>query len=421
MATFPKTISLSDVPASNGYPGPFLAPNGFLYCLMTDGAALAVFKSSDDGLTWSIQDSLHAPTFGGGGNIAGCLGGSVIWAVSVDVTDSVEQVSSFDTLSDTWTGNYITANARSGNRLVAICLRPDGTLVICGNGATAFWSGDWWRTSYFLFDTSTFVATGWMANGLIGAGAIDWECDAILLGSGEVDFLFWSHDHTAPGGTRAIWRQPLLDSNTLGSLVMLDSITDAGSSPVTPGGFSDGATAVIAWVPTDQAPLSVSVFSGPVFSWSLSSQVLLAPATEDGLDDIAVISAAGSFSVFLATHVNDGAIGNWWVSLNAGVPNFLGSVPLWNWTQDSLSANSFLTGASPWGIMFWDSTPQTLFWDLAGVSPTTQIFPLQFIVFSFPAGPDCCDPCGGEDVACIRPTKNGKLFATTKGILKEIQ
>ena len=425
---FPNTVTNVDI-VNHGLPGPWLAPNGARYLVLDAGGGdIDIWKSTDLGVTWAVVDVANSPlqTI-----TASVLNGSRIYAIGNDTFTAVDnlRVSVFNTATDLWESSTLNPNANSGDtgRFLSVVFRSsDSQLVIAGT-PLSLKVGGLLRTGYLLFDTGALTFSAWVRTGETGASTLTWECDAILQGVGEVDFLFFSYVAPSNTGIRAIWRQPLSDAGALGAKVQIGTITDGGASNVTPYGFSDGVNAVVVWVPTNLAPLAMAVWSGPVSTWALVSQSLNAPNTETEIDDVAAIqSPTAGLVVFFATTA-PGFAGNFWISTDVGgglsVPSLLGTIPFWNSGTDSLWANALGGVAPPWGIVIWNVSDATYYWETSATPPppppVLTFTPLQFTIFAFPYGPDCCSPCG-LDVACVMPSGNGNVYVPAKGPLKRI-
>ena len=422
MSSFPNTISsggfLADM-INHGWVGPWLVGSARYVLLDNQGSSVNMWKSIDAGVTWSVMDLAGSPLQGLSASV---LGGTKIYAAGNDETgnpNSPLMLSIFDTVTDTWVSSTTGPNlsAVTGRDITVFYRAFDNKLIIAGTPLTLTIGGNP-RTGYILFDVGTLTFSGWTRIGETGVSAQTWECNGILQGVGEVDFLLFSYG-AGNAGTRAIWRQPLTDSGVLGVRVQVDTITDAGFTSITPYGFSDGITAVIVWVPTSLSPLAMTAWIGPVSTWGLVSSGLPAPGTEQTVDDVAAVQIGGSTTVFYAT-TNSGN-GNFWTSKNSGsgfgLPVFLGTRAFWNSQPDDLWVNVLGGVAPPWGMVFSNISDGTFYWEAPSPAPpvTPIAIPIAFTVFPFPISFSCCCP---DDVACLKPSKNGKMYAFSKGPLK---
>lgn len=426
---FPDIITNVDAP-NHGLPGPWLAPNGARYVVLDNGGGgLDVWKSTDAGVTWNIMDPLGIPAQT---ITASILVGSIIYAVGNNTFPTADRlmVSAFDTATDTWQSSTIcgTASSADTGRFVSVQFRSlDSKLVIAGT-PLSLTIGGLLRTGYILFDTVGLTFGVWIRTGETGATPESWECVATIPGSGEQDFILVSYTDSGGGarsGTRSVWRQSLLDGGVLNPKVLIDTITDAGLTAVTPMAFSDGTNAVIVWAPTNLNPLAMTVWTGPVSTWALASQALNAPNTETSIDAVAAVQVGSTITIFLAT-TGLPFTGNFWTATGpAGglvAPVALGTIgppsAFWNSQPDSLWANVLGGAAPPWGIVIWNVADNTYYWEAAaGPGPAPSIVvPLQFTIFPFPARIDC--GCCPEEVGCLHPSGNGKMYAFTKTFLK---
>jgi hypothetical protein len=406
---FPDTITAQGNP--NGpTPGPWVAPNGFLYALTFGvgvGITLSMMKSVDGGVTWALMNDAGSPADNGLGVTSGVLVGSKLWTSnwSLAVGGTAIQVTAFDTATDTWGAATVTANLTADGNQAAIFYRASDKNLIIARMVTSLNVGGKKRTGYFTFDTIGLTSSAWVAMGETGASAFNWECIGIIAGAGECDFFMWA----TTAGASQLWRQPLSDLGVLGAAVMI--ATNANIT-IYPQVYSDGTTAVLNYA----VGLTASVYTAPVSTWAFGAPQLLtvAPA-ELSINSVGIVRLSGSGTI---AFVLTGA-GNILTAQDAGI----GFGPLATVGADpgpfNLAVNLFANTLGPmqWGIVFWGA-PTTYFWQAAAAPlvpvSTGTANPPQIRIVPFPGAPDPCCYCPPL-VTCMKCDPGGKMLVTAKG------
>lgn len=145
-------------PYTGGQQGPQLVGGVDLYALVTTGAPAAqMMKSTDGGVTWTIQNAAGEPAA-----VSATMwydGAITIYVAWTDGGD-VLNMSRYNTATDTWGAPL--AGPTSGD-VWSATLRSDGTIAVLNNQASG---SQLWLSSY---DT---VAHAWGANVDVGAGIV---------------------------------------------------------------------------------------------------------------------------------------------------------------------------------------------------------------------------------------------------------
>lgn len=221
--------------------------DGVLYCLAElceSTNTLMIFKSSDGGDTWRVQDMSNAPTQGDMESADIKLENDRIYILQIDGGDDcnhhVFRVSTHSTNPDTWEtiDDVVESGQTSANpQQCAIARRSDGDLLAIyakdnGSDLHLYYrldEGSGWGSALALDTTS-----GYDARGVV---AVRGASDKIHIVYGMCDT---STDHT-------IWHRSLDSSNTLSSRESVRAITTASDKiHVTPiYYFDDGGNEVI--------------------------------------------------------------------------------------------------------------------------------------------------------------------------------
>lgn len=402
--------------------GPWLSPGGALYALSFGNGSVAnslsMFKSLDGGNTWALMDDPGSPGDAGlGAGFSGVLVGSVLWVANVNGS-SANQVTPYNTTTDTWGATTATHNAETTLNYKAITYNSDGNLYIAGN-VSAFFVGGKIRTGYYTFNISSLTFSNWTQMGETGASAYDWSCVSIVSGPiGEIDFISWANDSVS--GAAQIWRQPYVSG--LGAKVLIDSVV--GGSLYAPSAFSDGTTAKIVWAGTSNNPLSAIVYSAPVSTWIFTTQTISIPATEYLVVGTSVVIGYGGTYVIAGSYsTSSETFGNVYVFNDAGggfgLPVLLGAAPgpISNTTNSQMWTIGPIGNAVPWAVLFQvqggTSNAGLYFWATTATTATTPQNPFRIQVVPFPQSNPCCfcPPL----IGCVKCGPNGKMMITTKG------
>lgn len=412
---FPILISANAF-TTFGIPGPFLVGTARYVCQQNFGNVLSMFKSIDGGLTWVEKDAAHAPISAGDSPQATCFDGvSKLFTVSTGSLLDVFQISIFDTASDTWASNTtLAALAFPSGNSVGISYRPDKTLVI----ATQILAG----ARYFTFDT-----VGLTGSALIPCGLNDgaqWSSHACLRGFNRTIFYLASVN----GTVRTIYQQCLTDAGVLGAVGIIDTVNDADSSFVYDNANSSATKAAVCWA-KDLAtnPDQTVIWQAPIINADLlvwTSQTISVGAANVVNQAGVAIGALGTY--FFAAVLLPGPVPPTQIlyALDTGA-GFAANVILgnigeaisnvWGLGLESGNVGLVMTGTDPILASFY--------WETAGSAPPPPAPPIPLalvpVIFPFPWGPQCCDPCS-NDVACIRPMDDGRVYLNSKGAVRKI-
>lgn len=402
--SFPNTITAAGGP-SIGFPGPFLAANGAMYVATQASGAnpftLSVLKSTDSGVTWVLMDDADAPGCNLGGSLGCAFDGINIWCACGDASGTAEQVSWFDTITDTWQGSTITGNAAVGSSDGLGCAYRafDGAFIVAG-AVNAFAIGGYSRTGFFVYNTNTHTAGPWISMGSAAAGAENWTCTAILQGIGELDFFM----SAVSGISSSIYRQPLQAPANLGPLTLIDTVASGNTSAQ---GFSDGVTALIIW--NNAFPsLIATVYQAPVSTWVFAKQSVSMPATETALGSVGITVVSGNAFAFM----EDAVSGDVYIVQDSGsgfgVSILLGVQPV-NVQPESLWASRI--SSTEWGIVF--GLGPVYFWSGTLAAAAAPVNPIQIRIVPFPKGKDPCCYCPPL-VSCVKCGPGGKMLVMSK-------
>lgn len=384
----------------------FVAPNGALY--MAGFVALTetmlVYKSLDNGVTWTAQDTANQPNGAAGDtwfveNTA--LAGSVLCIVSTsDVGTLFVILYTFDTATDTWvlgTGAGVTtSNVIIADSLFTTfpylqqyntvpCLgRADGTVVI--GGIYYFTLGPvtphyvWYRPYYFIFDTNSGGFTSWTLCGYTDTtNPVSCAIVRIVQGDGMVHFILetWDHNYNnfvdLPGTYNQLNQQPLSDADSLGTMETILQIglsTQPGPSGEPNSGVSttvqmrfhaygDGTKVVLAWAnslssPWDQIAI-LEATSATSMTWTETDVTIATPDpfSTEGYQIASLIGPTTSYVFLTGEGILEswvGGGGTWGSSVTQGSWSAFALTPVW------------VATASTWGIGADASDDELVFW-----------------------------------------------------------
>jgi hypothetical protein len=397
MPTFPVTITAASLFAPFEKGGPFLV-SGRRYVLLTDFVTLKIFMSADGGATWNEQDTVNEPTTGNTGTAfttATMDASGNIWMAHQDASNSFIQFSAFNTTTNTWGANVVTAAITFGGNACGMEFRPtDSKLVLIGNDTALNDAGVNERLGYALFDTVGLTISGFTACGFVGAASTDWTAGFVVRGTGMMHLFMSSQPHGVAGGTRTFVQQALSDGNVLGPLQTIDTVTDAtGNTLNSFPASSDGTTVLCSWLPTTLSPGLVRVFKGTSAATITFTAQTLNFTAFPNVDSQRLVWNSGTAYVF--TLMDDGVNGYVQQAVDTGggfgsistVNTLLGDPNIFN-----LNVNAF--GAIPWGMYFVGSAFYIEFTG-SGSSGSIALFPMSLnsgranVVILPDAGIDC--------------------------------
>lgn len=415
----PFPIQISDHAFTTfGIPGPFLFGTARYACLEGFANVVSMYKSVDGGQTWNEMDAANAPISAGDSPQATCSDGvSKMFTVSTGTLLDVFQISIFDTTTDKWLSSTPLPALQfpSGNS-VAICYRPDKTLVISTQINTLGVS----FAKYFTFDTIGLTGSAYTAMG-INDGA-EWSGHVAFRGIGRTHIIL----KRLSGTQRTVYQQALTDGGALGACTIVDDINDADDSFLYDNGGANATTAAICWAKQTSLFDVTTILQAPIINANTlvwSSQTVSVGAGNTVNQAGVAVGALGVYffaAVFLPGPVPPTQI---LYALDTGA-GFAANVILGNideeitnvWGEGLESGNVGLvmTGVTPvFGAFYWETA--------GSAPPVVPVVPLPLVpvFFPFPWGPQCCDPCS-DDVACIRPMADGRIYLNAKGAVRKV-
>lgn len=231
--------------------GPFSVA-GALYQLCNTGhAPLQMFKSSDQGATWTVQDSTHAPTSSLNG-VSFCFDGvNTLWCAYANGSGFVEFIP-YDTATDLYGTITTTTNAASDNQMF-VCYRPvDAKLVYVITTSLPN------RAVSFVFDTIALTFTGFQPMGTSGQTAFP----AGAFQDGALTYIVFS--------TLVLFYQSVDGTGAIGTIVNIDT----GGTIANPLACvaSNTTQVFVAWVPGDDA--TVNAWTAPISTLVFTEQIL---------------------------------------------------------------------------------------------------------------------------------------------------
>jgi hypothetical protein len=248
--------------------GPF-AIGGNLYVVSWDIPGTAhVFVSADGGSTWAELDSVHAPVNAHSPANAVFDGAITLWVMTTSV-GGVIFFTPFDTLAKTWGSPTTTLNVNSFVGVSQLGFRSDTTIIVLSEHTIPQ------ETQFFVFDSTTLASTAWSSCGATGAGV---SCFSYGMFQG-LSGVWWFVYIVASGGAQSLVIQSVSLSNTLGSLVTVDSSGTFASSSFGGQQYSDGTKVVLAWQPI-QSSQQIVTWKAPLLTMVFSTQIVTVPASD---------------------------------------------------------------------------------------------------------------------------------------------
>lgn len=344
--------------------GPYEISPGTVYQPLTNNAVTLVqmWKSTDSGVTWAKVGIDPSCGFGGGA-VSSCTDGGKIYVLSVDPTLLFEQISIFDTTTDTWTSTTVTGNAVQASNVAAIGYRASDKQLIVTAPVVAFqFAANDIRCGYFLFDAAAHTWGPWTRCGFTMADpGVAWNVFSVLQGSGNAFwFVFLKGPAVLPNGIYSVVIQSLT-GNALGPLTTIASnATIAPNVAFLKQGFSDGIHAIVAWQP-DNSIQSLTVLEAPVGTMAFTSQIVSAAAGFIIEDWAVMCSTAAGFVLFIASDNGVSFPVDYYVDSGMG---FAAKTNLGSHAVNVILANKITS--QPWGIVINGST---FYWQLLGPPP----------------------------------------------------
>jgi hypothetical protein len=408
---YPTTISIDDFTVY-GNAGPFLIGSARYACLKDSFGNLAVFRSDDAGVTWTEKDAAGAPLSDNYTPNATCTDGTKLYIVFSNGPNMV--VSIFDTTSDTWGAMTVCSATVDALNSISICYRPSDANVIVGSQIPVAPST---QAAYFTFNTVSLAFTDWTLIGNAPNAVSQWFCYGVFRGLNRTVF-YLAMDNAGAGTIRSVYQQCLTDGGALGVISLVDTTNDANASFFYAGNGSSASTIAIAWSKNsnslDTIVLQAPIIDNDILVWS--SRTVTADPSSLIWSVALAVGPAGTYC-FIATFLpGGGPPSSIQYSLDAGA----GFSPLVTLTSIiDLADINLWAGSLGIGsvgiIMSGSGIISTYYWELGATpAPPAVAIPPQVSFFSFPLSIDCCCP---EDVACLKRSKNGKLYAFSKGPL----
>jgi hypothetical protein len=251
--------------------GPFLI-GGVLYVQIATGTdTFTMWKSTNDGASWTATDSYTTATGAGSLNVSD---GTSIYAVFQN-PGGFGCVRIYDVSTDTFGSEIASANDYVGNTGAGYYRASDASIVICSQQPSLSPSVDDARCGFFIFDIGTSAFTSVQPCGsTAGIDGTAWQCSCVLQGDGAVcQFIFVQFPATGSGGTHSAMYAQSLTGSSVGSIITIDATGDA--DPFWLPGWSDGTTIVVGWQPSfDVAPQQLVVWKAPTSSMAWASETI---------------------------------------------------------------------------------------------------------------------------------------------------
>ena len=267
MPVYPGIISsnpLNTIGATST-PGAFQV-GGALYVVLNNTGfslttwSLQMFKSLDQGQTWA-QVGGDSSAVEQNSLFCAVLVGTKIYVVSIPHgagATRVIHIWPFDTATDTWgvaisTGNNYAIGGLADKYMAAAYRAVDNKIVICNMASNVSPT----KVLYFLYDVASQTSSVPVACGTV-ASILNWDCAAVLPGTGLTYFFFVTNDG---GANITLQIQSLSNANALGVVTQLDAGV-GGSSEL--DWTSDGTTLAVGWSLDNSVhnPL-IKTFKGP--------------------------------------------------------------------------------------------------------------------------------------------------------------
>lgn len=332
IGTFVDETNQSFFFGSNQQPSLFLS-RGNLYLFQIvpgiGGGTAQVYKSTDDGNTWTVLDSTHAPPVG---NAIAVLDGNqlIVTAQPFSLVNVAFVLQNFNLLTETW-GVAYGVGSPTVNGVFAVFKRPDSSIVVIydtGNpppGGTSrlraiIWNGASWSASIDLGANYLGVE----ATGNINVAATS----AVMDPSGRIHAIFTNNGSTPWTAGKILFYQALEITNALGNFF---NFTGIGTTPrsfynnvivhqnsliftiQTIGGFDY-------WVGANLAnPVWTRHIIGPAAGVSQTSGNIVSTGTQ--LVFMGVYTDGTGNNTFLVLFVSNDN-GTTWINLNPSAPYF---------------------------------------------------------------------------------------------------
>jgi hypothetical protein len=245
---FPSWASSSPIKIGANLYAPCVNRNG--------GDTLAMYKSLDNGATWSRMDMAHEYPVALVTLPSGCydLGTQILLVSSAPAGGGAHnQISVFDLSNDTWHANNVTALVSTVDATASYFVLSNGVMYFAGL-VPAFSFGSTYRSGYFTVDPVTALATSvWLPCGETLNTTDVWQVSGMFTGAAN-SLWFVFEQLPIAGGTKYLVLQSLI-LNVLSGLTQIDSGNYAGVGanfyypPATQ--YSDGTRVLIAWAKTD--------------------------------------------------------------------------------------------------------------------------------------------------------------------------
>jgi|HubBroStandDraft_5_1064220.scaffolds.fasta_scaffold56411_2 hypothetical protein len=280
--------------AQFGNPGP-IAIGGALYAVLNGISTFQIWKSTDAGNTWNEIDIVGEPTGTISAAWASCTDGTNIFVASFTSGFVLEYIP-FDTATQLWGAPVSTGNTCIAVQQVAY-RSFDNSLIVCGI-VSAGTPGLSYCVITIGGSTTAFTHC---SNNPSGFYMTSW---GILQGHGS-DFWFLFNQTPIAAGTQFLQIQKIDNTNTLGSVVNVDSGPAPGGASLYASlisGFSDGTTFALVWQP-DHTVQSVNVLDAPTLTMSFTTTALPCPAATT-LGQVSIVLSTGIGGLLVEMSLN---------------------------------------------------------------------------------------------------------------------
>lgn len=405
----------------------------------TDGAQvrhLRAFASNDNGVTWAEVDSGNAllliatPANGtdtSNYSVAQDFNNQLLYVInwSTDATP-VLQITKFNQATETWGATVkstlsVLGGAGQSNSINASCFRPsDGSIWMSLNLGQV---GGVFKDSVVKFAAGTLAATSktiWPA-----LATVDF-CQGIALNP---------LDNTIAGiiadDTSGVYNSFVIhtdDSISTPNPIPTISETSGNRSGVRCSSTGQVIFAVNKAFPKQTGCQVVRYQSADVPASYTVETLIFSPTSPSGASPLSVMQAQGfSWVFYTVIDVVNNTVGYAYQKSSLVPGGWSAETTFFLFNNGTANGLKFVAGFLPnAGATFISmqfptaGSPTTdsgqVYFEAGAAPPAIPVVvPLQLIIFPFPVRVDCCCP---EDIACIKKSGDGKLYAASKGPLR---
>lgn len=293
-----------------GYAGPFvIGANLYTILVRLSTLQITVWKSTDNGNTWTEQDTIHSPVAGnmtGDDWITSVTDGTnfYVFYSAVNSGSASWSVSKYSTVSDTWIStsvSIITWTSPNQNYIGAFYRPSNGTIVVLYADSTGL--GTAWQTKYFIFTVGTNSFSAAVNCGENTASDVT-NGFGVVPGNGTDLLLVYIGVDQTVSGNSFVKYQTLSIGNVLGALTLIDTIPMVGfqwpgSNFAEVSAYSDGTNVLIALAPqnhqgmmyTYKATTAALVFTRQIVNLGVTATV----------NGVSALVSGGSLFAFAST------------------------------------------------------------------------------------------------------------------------